>query len=527
MKNYFKAMSRLWKLYLLAGMLSISVFQQEVQAQTLSLDLLGNIESYYRRKQLSGDDTSGLSFLIKPISLQSNNEFNRLLLQNSTGKVSLYLLPLAVQQQYNSHHPYGMNDNAMIQSKGYQAMISAGVYFKAGPLSIQLRPDFVYAANKNFDQLEKVDNHIYYAYPELVYNRIDLPSRFSDGNYQQASWGQSSIRLNFDPVSFGLSNENLWWGPGRKNSLLISNNAPGFKHLTLNTTRPVDVKIGKVEAQVIAGRLENSGVAIPSPETPSKFLVKPDNWRSIAGIVFTYQPKWVPGLYLGFDRTAVGYQSVADSAIIFSSWFGRFLLPESHAEVYFQIGKNRHTPVDGQGKLSSTAYIAGFSKLVPLRAEDQYIQVAVEFTQLERSRSRGVKDKPAWYTDVAIMHGYTNNGQVIGAGVGPGGSMQSLDLSWVKGVKQIGLGFERIANNNDFFYSAGKPVADPRRHWVDLALKGNFSWNFNRLIVNAEFAVVKSLNYQWQYVDDGSFYWDVPKIDVANFHSKIGLMYSF
>ena len=33
----------------------------------------------------------------------------------------------------------------------------------------------------------------------------------------------------------GISNENLWWGPSIRNSIMMSNHAQGFKHITFNT----------------------------------------------------------------------------------------------------------------------------------------------------------------------------------------------------------------------------------------------------------------------------------------------------
>ncbi len=37
-----------------------------------------------------------------------------------------------------------------------------------------------------------------------------------------------------------------------------------------------------------------------------------------------------------------------------------------------------------------------------------------------------------------VTHGYTNRGEVLGAGIGPGGNLLSANVSWVKGLKQIG-----------------------------------------------------------------------------------------
>jgi hypothetical protein len=82
----------------------------------------------------------------------------------------------------------------------------------------------------------------------------------------------------------------------------MSNNASGFKHLTLNTTRPIKTYIGDFEGQIIAGRLEKSGYDAPPGLT---LRDKPTDWRYLNGIVVSYQPKWVPGLFLGFDRSYI------------------------------------------------------------------------------------------------------------------------------------------------------------------------------------------------------------------------------
>ncbi|HMI00875.1 MAG TPA: capsule assembly Wzi family protein [Pedobacter sp.] len=501
--------------------------KQELFAQTLPVGLLENVEDSVRRDQLLGKDSLGSSYMIRPLH---NVGPSRYVYSAENKHFAFSLLPLVLQNQINSHYAYGRNDNSMIPAKGYEAMISGGFYARAGPLSIQLRPEYIYAQNKDFDLPETVDNYLYYAYPELVYNRIDNPSKFNGGAYKKGNWGQSSVRLNFDPVSVGISSESLWWGPGKKNSLLMSNNAPGFKHLTLNTMRPVDVFIGKIEAQIIAGRLEASNVSLPenpNPEgSPTAFKTKPDTWRSIAGIIVTYQPKWLPGLSVGFDRTAVAYHNKRDSAVKFFSWFGRWVMPETHAEVYVQYGRNDHLANSAGKKLHSNAYVAGFNKLVSLNRQQEYIQVGVEFTQLEVQK-KGQITNHSWYLDDLIVHGYTNTGQVMGAGIGPGGNMQSLDVSWVKGLKRIGISMDRIVNNNDFFWATVYPVKDIRRHWIDLVYSGTASWNFNRIILNAQLSYIKSLNYQWGYIDSKGFFFDLPKYDKNNIHTKLGIMYNF
>src|ERR1035437_205388 len=47
--------------------------------------------------------------------------------------------------------------------------------------------------------------------------------------------GQSTAMVALRNVGFGVSNENQWWGPGIRNALILSNNAPGFPHAFIRT----------------------------------------------------------------------------------------------------------------------------------------------------------------------------------------------------------------------------------------------------------------------------------------------------
>jgi hypothetical protein len=538
-------------------------------AQTLPVGLLDNVEDAYRRQQLLGNDKSNSSYMIRPLYITDRNDisldpddfnyslknFRKVIYENERLKARVAILPVVWQQQLNTHHPYGMNDGSMIPSRGYETQLSAGIFAKIGPLSIQLRPEFVYAQNRDFSDLtETPDGTNFYA---GVYNRIDLPERFGTGAYTKVTWGQSSIRLTFDPVSLGLSNENLWWGPGVRSSLLMSNNASGFKHLTLNTTRAVETFIGSFEAQIIAGRLDPSGVADP---VGSAFQAKPDDWRYLSGVAFTYQPKWVPNLFFGFDRSFIIYRK--DMGRGFSDYFPffsaldkvafvdpdnpneftedakkrdqyvsayvRWVMPESHVEFYFQFGRNDH-PYDIRDLLvqpeHTRAYIAGLRKLIPLQKEDEFIQVGLEVTQMEGSKTGTIRAQPIWYAHRLVTGGYTQMGQVLGAGIGPGSNLQSLDVSWVKGLKKIGLQMERLVHNNDFAYGAPS-VRGIRKNWVDLSFTGKFDWTFDHIVLSSQLAYIRSLNYQYQLVEGESF-WNWDKQDVNNLQIKAGIMYKF
>lgn len=522
-------------------------FQNKLFSQTLSVGLSENIEDSYRRQQLLGLDSSGSSYMLRPINLSDRSilSLDRKLYESAKRTVLISALPVVWQQQYNTHHPYGMNDGSMIPGKGYQTQLSAGLYAKAGPLSIQLRPEFVFAENKDYRELHEAGHADPFTaqYVKYIYNKIDLPGRFARGNYSNASWGQSNIRLTFDPISLGLSNENLWWGPGRSSSLLMSNNAAGFKHITLNTSRPVNTFIGSFEVQIIAGRLDPSG----APKiNDSLFGPKSADWRYISAMALTYSPKWVPNLFLGFDRSFVGDKKnlgrrFSDYFPIFSAFqknafdntgntvdleggqkrdqyisaFARWLMQESKAEVYFQYGRNDHSwnlrdfIVEPE---HSRAYIAGVRKLVSLKRADQFIDFGLEVIQTQGAPSTLLRVGEIWYTHYQVSGGYTNRGQILGAGIGPS-NMQSFDVSWVSGLKRIGFVFDRIEHNKDLYLlTSGIPNVQP---WEDLVFSGKFDWTFSNFMLNSQLTYIHSKNYQY-----------TPE-KAQNLNLKLGVLYFF
>ncbi|MCJ8209807.1 capsule assembly Wzi family protein [Mucilaginibacter sp. RS28] len=547
-----------------------------IQAQTLPVGT-NSLEDYYRRAQLLGEVDSSASFTIRPLlsakQLGVKNFFTPdSAYLSSAGykssewlqfgkKLQVRILPASILLQENTNHPYGWNDGAMIPARGLQTLISGGLYMQYGILSVQLRPEFISAANSTFDTFNKNHYEVIAAWYHDFYNNIDLPARFGVNSFSRAYWGQSSIRLNYKAFSLGLSTENLWWGPGIRNSLLMSNDAPGFAHLTLNTIKPINTFLGSFEGQLIAGRLKNSNQPPLIPEweffNSSVYIPKPDDQRYISGLVLTWHPKWVPGLFLGVTRTAQLYNKdlngikdylpvfnelksvTGDQAIDYkkdtrSSVFARWLWPEEHAEVYFEYGHNNYTSDLRNVVLEpqdTRAYIAGVRKIVPFANKaNGGILVGVEVTELAQTSTDRIADAQSWYINKYVRQGYTNYGQSLGAGIGPGGNLQSVEVSWVKGLKKLGLQIERYLHNDDFYYYAYTRSNDWRRHWVDMSLAANAEWNIGRFIVSGKIMGIKSLNYQW-YLDPskeivGQPYY-VGGRNVYNVQLQAGLTYRF
>jgi hypothetical protein len=532
------------------------------------------LEDYYRRNQLLGVVDTNLSFTIRPINpyqvISSGESFypdsaaygkmhNENTWVSKNGKLRALMLPLNFQTQINTHHPYGWNDGAMIPNKGLQVLTSIGFFAKYGILSIQFAPEIVLAANSQFETFNTKQYDVVFARYYDIYNNIDLPVRFGTAAYTNIFWGQSSIRLNFKSISVGLSTENLWWGPGVRNSLLMSNTAPGFKHFTLNTSRPLKTSIGSFEGQIIAGSLSNSGF---SPLVPNSnyfgtdlYVPKPNNWRYLSGIIITWQPKWVPGLFLGFDQSSQMYgknltefkdylpfflpvrsSNAPDAPVVQnkdrrSSLFMRWLWPQEHAEIYFEWGHNNASNDLYQSSLSpedSRAYIFGVRKILPFNSsKDENIIIGVEVTQLQETSIAKINSGQEWYVSKSIRQGYTNNGEVLGAGIGPGANLQSVDVSWVKGLKKLGLQFERYVHNNDFYFYAFSDSQNYSQHWVDLSIGAIGEWNYKNLIFNGKIQGIKSLDYQWALKQNGNDPGFANQLSVFNLQIQAGVLYRF
>ena len=282
-----------------------------LKAQNIPVGSIDMIEQRSRNEQLLGNGNPLISHTLRPLALDliDTTKTNKI----NSKKLTLKALPITLIQQYNTFAPYGWNDGAMIPAKGYQTLLSAGLFAQYGILSVQLKPEYVFAGNPDFETFPLNETSSVREINAYYLNHSDLPSSFGDQSYSKINWGQSKISVDYKGISAGISTENLWWGPGQRNSLIMSNNATGFLHFTLNTRKPIQTFIGSFEGQIVAGKLESSGISSPK----SQFIIdgndheitKNNDWRYINGLSINYQPKWVPGLFIGLNRVIQVYRN--------------------------------------------------------------------------------------------------------------------------------------------------------------------------------------------------------------------------
>lgn len=425
------------------------------------------------------------------------NEPDSFLYQSSTifqkKKIKLEFLPIGMSHIYHSALPTGYNLGSAIGAKGYQIQLSGGFKASMGnKLKIQFNPEWVEAKNQDFEQMaQNLGDRTWADYYRFA-NNIDLPTKMGEGAYSRVFPGQSFIKYQLNHNwEAGISSENMWWGPGWKNALIMSYNAPGFLHATINTRKPIETKWGKFSFQWIGGKLNESGV-LPlriNSVFNGNFVYQPKTQedRILTAIHFNWTPKWAPNLTIGYSGAAYFYSNDWASKASLGSVFARYRMPEDLAELYMEFGAL---------KSFRRAYVAGFRKLIPVK-NNAHIQFAAELTQMQAQTAELIRDPNSWYTHDKVRHGYTHLGRTIGAGIGPGSNSQNIEIAWVKNNNKIGFQFERLRHNSDFYYYAFERIGDFRRHWIDLSSSAFSSWQFKNIWFSARLQWMRTYNYQW------------------------------
>lgn len=397
----------------------------------------------------------------------------------------------------NSALPFGGNDGALWAGRGVNIRAAGGAAAAWGPFRLVLRPELIASANRDYTVMD-VENYWSlpldgrfspYASPWNQYPySLDLPTRFGAAAMARLDWGQSALWAEGGGVAVGLGTENVWWGPGIRNALLLSNNAGGFPHAFLRTARPWRTAAGEIEARWMVGALRESAFYDTLPG---------NDHRSLSAAALTWAPAGVDGLTLGAARVVIaparnGTQpffrwldvfantgrpnAVRPRSLEAGRWpvndprfplvdsvtppgrdqlmslFFRWVFPRDGVEVYGEVGR-AEMPRNLKDALlepgHSMGYTGGVQYLRPVDRWGGALRMQGEFTYLERSSSYRHRATGSWYTSLAARQGFTNRGQVLGAAIGPGSSAQFLAADWLAPDWGFGVYAGRTRWNND------------------------------------------------------------------------------
>jgi hypothetical protein len=517
----------------------ILILNSKVYAQILPSNDINYFNNLRVAQLLKADSSfaNKTSFMIK----SSQNVDN---LSNPTyynpSRLRLENIKASIELQNNSNLPYGYNDGSIFPAIGLQKRVSFGFLVKNDFLEINFQPEFVQANNikPTLFKGNPKDGNYWARYYFINTNYIDNYTQFGNNKINYNSLGQSRIGYRKNNHSIGFSNENIWWGPGVLNSLIFTNQAPGFKHLYYQTNKPIQTKLGSIEYNVIAGRLNN---VLPNNQDdslmrtiyPGGILPKKNNNRLILSGILTLQPKVIPNLFIGL---ALSSQNYMDTSLLktkyqhIQTFMFRYAMPNDHAEFYGELGYNNTIP----------GFVLGGKKLFKYN-NNRYFEFGVECTQLGIMDPRkifvmndvfGPPQRNSWYTNTSVLQGYTNNAQLLGSGIGPGSNAQTIYFNYKYKNSTIGVQFERINRNNDFYYyTYFSKVGDGiyNAYYVDLNAGIKYELNLTKSIGILAFAnYSKVMNYRWVRIDDGSPYYKGSSLsDKVNMHSYFSIIYKF
>ena len=343
---------------------------------------------------------------------------------------------------FNSRFPYGFNDGAVWAGRGLTTAVQGGIGLRYGVLTAVVEPIVFRAENGDFPLAANGrSGRLVFADPRYA-GTIDLPQRFGDGAYQRFDPGQSTIRVDYRGAALGISTANQHWGPAIAHPLLLGNNAAGYAHLFVGTSRPVGVGIGSVHGRLVWGRLEQSAYGVLEGRQSRRFS---------AGAVGVFQPRGAPGLEIGAARFfhilwPEGGPELGDFLLPLSgltevararetggsgiepdnqlaSVFLRWAFPASGFEMYAEYARDDRN-YDARDLIvepdHDAGYLLGFQKvwrnspttLTALRAE----LLDTRITHLQLSRAEA-----PFYVHGSALQGHTQRGQVLGSAGAFGG----------------------------------------------------------------------------------------------------------
>lgn len=442
---------------------------------------------------------------------------------------------------WNSRLPNSMNEGSLWAGRGASGLVRAGVRLDAGEregrtggrLTLIVAPEFVWARNRAFQTVSFPETDTERARHPLASpfqyppRSMDLPQRFGEAGYRRWTPGQSSLTVRFGPFAAGAATENLWWGPGTRNALVLSSNAPGVPHLFLRTTRPVELGIGNrwigaAEAYGILGRLERSDYFFGPGANPASF----PRYRSLSAFAIALTPAFDEHLTLGISRAVYG---PTEDAVPVRAWinalrsvgipppvpdggtlrpgrdqifslFWRWAFPGVGFEAYGEWGRYEQ-PKSSRDFFELPHHSQGYTlgsqwarTMTPLGREGTF-RIQGEITNLEPSITYRVRETGEWYASRRVPEGYTHRGRVLGAAIGPSGSSQWLALDWFDGGWKVGTFLGRIRWQNEAQQSFAPEL---RRADVSLFSGVRGVMGLGPMRMEAEFTSTARLNYLFQ-----------------------------
>jgi hypothetical protein len=378
---------------------------------------------------------------------------------------------------YNTAAPYGQNDGALWQGKGFNVSLTGGIRFAAYGVELTLKPQLTASENAAFDLMPpaysnanplyagKAGLYGYYGVPS-----VDAPQRFGGSGLWGFDWGDTEVRYTWKTLTIGFGTQAIWLGSSHINSILHSNNAPTYPKLDIGLRRTrvtipfVNWYAGDIEFRLWAGYLSESDYFDNDDS---------NNHNLMTAVSLAYAPSFLPGLTLFANRNFLTKWNKKNFAYIGKLFFlsfaledqiqeqedqrasigAQWMLPIAGIEVYGELALNDYSLAYIRYPFHAMGFNAGVRKALNIYPKrNVYGELLFEWIHLEMSRNYLFVFPTSFYVHYQITQGYTNRGQWLGAGIGTGGNGQYLGFKvyYPRGSGSIFL--YRYNPDNDYVY---------------------------------------------------------------------------
>ncbi|MBQ0165997.1 MAG: hypothetical protein KBT02_02670 [Treponema sp.] len=401
------------------------------------------------------------------------NPASNLFMDGIEQSLSIRLYGPRLYTSYNNDFPFGQNDGALWQGAGFNSSLSAGVRLEGFGFEATFKPQITYSQNKDWDYLTGITN----PYGYFSWQLIDIVQRYGDEPFYTYSWGDSEIRWTWNTLTVGYGTQSPWIGPAWLNPMLGSNNADPYPKLDVGLRKtPIIIpglnwNLGELEVRIWLGRLTQS----------KYFSGHKDTDRMINMASFSYSPSFIDGFTVGLNRLFMTYWQKENlsymlrlfnfkhkngtgsgndedqKAALFADW----MFPESGFEVYGEIGIDDFTCYEIANPFHTGIYTIGVKQYIPIFKSIEGL-LNLEWNGFEMSQDFQLQwQYGGYYYHSFVNQGYTNNGQIVGAGSGALGNCQTVSFTifYPKG-KTVVKGQRNSPNVNYILNKAVNSTAD-------------------------------------------------------------------
>ena len=437
---------------------------------------------------------------------------------------------------YNTAAPYGQNDGALWQGKGYNTALTAGLRLEGYGFEVTFKPQVSFSENREFETNPDVYPNPYsYSFKSGTVNQpIDIVRRYGDSSFWNYDWGDSEIRWSWHSLTIGFGTQNPWLGSAYLNPMLGSNNAGGYPKLDIGLRKTevvipfIDWNLGEIEGRIWVGMLEASNYFNLKAETDTRML---------NALSASFKPSFIPNFIIGANRIYISrwaFHNLRYLERLFSihqrngsqegtgededqkaSLFINWEIPSAGFNVYGEFGIDDF-PSDKKTNIFHTAiYSIGIKQAIPFRFEklqNLKSELTFEFNNFEMSQDYQLQfPYMGYYAHGDIPQGYTQKGQILGAGTGYFGNSQFLKykIIYSKGFTEIIL--HRYCNNNNSILSQAVTQAannELYKKWY-VNYETYFCYGISSsyfitksLLVNCSFNYIKIYNRNYQRNND-------------------------